>query len=70
MTEFQFICNACGQIFTTRDKNMPICRFCRQMDRNPANYGRPTPTPLQAAKWKKSKRAVRLLQKDLKTNDT
>ena len=74
--EYQFVCWECNGIYTTYDKGMPLCRGCqsRHASKLPNDtpkqvrdniihlYGEPSPTPLQAAKWRSSRSAKRLIK--------
>lgn len=65
--EYEFICNECEGIFTTRDIGQPICRLCWQktgLSRAilPDMWGYPTPTPKQEVRWSAGKNAKRLIR--------
>lgn len=65
--EYQFACKECGGIFTTYDKEMPICRGCQRataLTRSDIifKYGKPLATALQEAKWGKARTAIQELK--------
>ena len=74
--EYEFVCWECFGIYTTQDKQMPLCRGCQSKHALKVDflsikeirlniiklYGTPTPTPKQAARWRAIKRATRLIK--------
>ena len=71
--EYRYYCGECNGMFTTPDKDMPICRGCWQTLANKimarvtreyviSHYGKPSPTPLQDEKWRAASNAKRLIK--------
>ena len=66
--EYQFVCKICDGIYTTSDINQAICRSCWSKTGLPRQiieekYRPPQPTPLQAAKWRKARKAIKEIKK-------
>ena len=65
--EYQFKCKRCEGIFTTQDTQQPICRGCWRFtgltrEQIIDRFGKPNPTPLTAAKWRKARKAMEELK--------